>query len=959
MKNHIKTIVVLLTIILLVTRVCGMTIVWAQEEKQEDRILKTLEEQAEDIESVNEGQVTKSIPDCDVWMADTMIFGFNNDQNGIYPMFQSFSEPIYKQLGGYLLEDEPLVVMSTAWSVYFNNEYRNQFFNEQKYIYEVLLMEYIKYDAESENISVELENNETKLSMKLYALLSEELADNTADYIDGMTVGEAVDFYNNVKIAEDLNTALSKVKKHVDNIKDLIDMMSEYLALQQVKEERIYLLKAARDACVSEDSPNQDFIKAADELIDIFQKSTLDYVQGKALDYLWNQGCDFIWDKLCDANPVLKTIGLDVSGLDVCFDTTNSASNNLKLALLYTADCYLKQGMMSAASDYMGSRTAINAQTFLACFKAYIQFQMYGNEFSNVWMEDYLNSGVIGSAINNIFYRDNIATVQELLSLSNSQTKMREGILRLINKYVKIYQGMYKSPEGNTVVEKEESKKDENESSDASRDVVLVLDRSGSMSGEPLNQTKEAAVKFVDTVFEKDSRVAVVTYDDTAAVECGLTDSSGELQETIENIYDGGGTNTYAGLEQADEILQGSQADRKIIMLMSDGFPNEGPNDYGDYSAPLVQYAEEMKDRGYIIYTLGFFGNVDPGYLYSAQQMMGGVASPGLHYEVNSAEDLVFFFDDIANQIGGKRYVYVRIACPVDVTVSSGEDMLSSKAESENTRTSFGTLTYENIQDGPEEVYDEYGYYEEPEAWDRVKILRLDMDQDYDIQIEGYDSGTMDYTVKFPNESGEYDDIREFPGIAVTASTKAISNTGELNATYLKVDENGDGKFETTYKTESNGTMEEVKDHAKLYMILAVIVAIAILAVFLAIVLVSISRRKKIAVSGMGAAGNFYTPTEAVYGAFGIFNGRSYPMAPGQRCTVGRKSICDIQLAHSQVSRLHCVIEMLPDNVYQVTDYSSNGTFYNDQRLKSREPYRLPKGALLAIGDADNVLELR
>ena len=72
-------------------------------------------------------------------------------------------------------------------------------------------MEYIKYDAESENISVELENNETKLSMKLYALLSEELADNTADYIDGMTVGEAVDFYNNVKIAEDLNTALSKV----------------------------------------------------------------------------------------------------------------------------------------------------------------------------------------------------------------------------------------------------------------------------------------------------------------------------------------------------------------------------------------------------------------------------------------------------------------------------------------------------------------------------------------------------------------------------------------------------------------------------------------------------------------------------------------------------------------------------------------------------------------------------
>ena len=82
-------------------------------------------------------------------------------------------------------------------------------------------------------------------------------------------------------------------------------------------------------------------------------------------------------------------------------------------------------------------------------------------------------------------------------------------------------------------------------------------------------------------------------------------------------------------------------------------------------------------------------------------------------------------------------------------------------------------------------------------------------------------------------------------------------------------------------------------------------------------------------------------------------------MCLGQQCVVGRKSNCDIQLVHGQVSRVHCVIEMLPDGVYQVTDYSSNGTFYNNQRLKSREPYRLPKGALLAIGDADNVLELR
>lgn len=501
---------------------------------------------------------------------------------------------------------------------------------------------------------------------------------------------------------------------------------------------------------------------------------------------------------------------------------------------------------------------------------------------------------------------------------------------------------------------------------DATRDVVLVLDRSGSMDGDPLTQTKEAAVKFINTVFEQEAQVSIVTYETSASTVSGLTANQQELTQNINDIYSGDMTNMYAGLEQADSILQNSQANRKIIVLMSDGLPNEGENDNGDYHAPLLRYAEEMKNKGYYIYTLGFFNYLDSYDLYNAQQLLEGIASPGLHYEVNNSDDLVFFFDDIANQISGTRFVYIRIACPVDVTVSSGGETLSSKAESENTRTSFGALTYENALESSEDSYESYygenidDYFydtEEPVSQeDKVKVLRLNMDKDYDVEIEGYDSGTMDYMVSFPNDSGEYDDVREFPGIKVTASTKATSNTVEEKATYLKVDENGDGKIDTTYKAEANGKMEEVKDHTVLYLVLIIIAVLIVLLAILIIVLVHVSRKKKRA--GQGSAQKMI-PVGSVYGAFGIFCGQSYPMCIGQRCTVGRKSTCDIQLVHSQVSRMHCVIEMLPDGVFQVTDYSSNGTFYNDQKLKHGEPYRLPKGALLAIGDADNVLELK
>lgn len=147
------------------------------------------------------------------------------------------------------------------------------------------------------------------------------------------------------------------------------------------------------------------------------------------------------------------------------------------------------------------------------------------------------------------------------------------------------------------------------------------------------------------------------------------------------------------------------------------------------------------------------------GELTGAQNLMESMASPGLHYEVKSADDLIFFFEDIANQIGGRQYVYIRIACPVDVTVTSGGETLSSKVDSENTRTSFGALTYENTEqlseDSDNEIDFSQFYYDdesdETAREDQVKVLRLDREKDYDIKIDGYADGTMDYTVKYQN----------------------------------------------------------------------------------------------------------------------------------------------------------------------------------------------------------------
>ncbi len=64
-----------------------------------------------------------------------------------------------------------------------------------------------------------------------------------------------------------------------------------------------------------------------------------------------------------------------------------------------------------------------------------------------------------------------------------------------------------------------------------------------------------------------------------------------------------------------------------------------------------------------------------------------------------NADDLVFFFEDMADQINGQKYIYIRIACPVDVTVSYNGENLCSAEKKLNLRTDFGTLTFEENED--------------------------------------------------------------------------------------------------------------------------------------------------------------------------------------------------------------------------------------------------------------------
>ena len=325
----------------------------------------------------------------------------------------------------------------------------------------------------------------------------------------------------------------------------------------------------------------------------------------------------------------------------------------------------------------------------------------------------------------------------------------------------------------------------------AERDIVIVLDASGSMSGNPIEETKEASANFIRTVSEVNSRTGIVTYDGQASQLSNFSSDSNWLLEIVSSIRVGGGTDIEAGLREAELMLQLSSAPKKMIVLMSDGEPTEGKR-----GEDLIAYADQIKDQGVTIYTLGFFGEVG-GKISSAQALMEEIASPGCHYEVSSADDLVFFFEDMADQISGQRYIYIRIACPVDVDVTYNGEILSTAQANQNLRTNFGTITFEQSE-------------EAEDGDDPIKILRLKEGPSYDVQIMGTDHGWMDYTIGFMNENGEYGDFRQFKNIPIERRTIIDTVAAVQEETILQIDEDGDGHYDYKLRATENGEGEEM-----------------------------------------------------------------------------------------------------------------------------------------------------
>jgi Ca-activated chloride channel family protein len=128
-------------------------------------------------------------------------------------------------------------------------------------------------------------------------------------------------------------------------------------------------------------------------------------------------------------------------------------------------------------------------------------------------------------------------------------------------------------------------------------DMVIVLDRSGSMQGNKIQDARQAALNLLSRLSQKD-RFALVTYSDTAYNFSGLVHVSKanrkHLESVIYGIRSGGGTNLGAGLKQGINTLVSATriGNTGKLILISDGLANKGithPQDLGKMAGIAVE----------------------------------------------------------------------------------------------------------------------------------------------------------------------------------------------------------------------------------------------------------------------------------------------------------------------------------------------------------------------------------
>jgi len=181
--------------------------------------------------------------------------------------------------------------------------------------------------------------------------------------------------------------------------------------------------------------------------------------------------------------------------------------------------------------------------------------------------------------------------------------------------------------------------------------LALVIDRSGSMSGQPLSEAKRCAAHIIDRL-QPDDRASLVQFDNQVSVLVPAQPVGDHqiLHQALFSIHEGGMTNLHGGWEAgAQGLLEHvRQAGLSRVILLSDGNANEGLTDAGE----IARKCGQLADQGVTTSTYGLGRDFNEDLMVAMAK-----AGQGNHYYGETARDL---FEPFAEEFDLLSNLYAR-----------------------------------------------------------------------------------------------------------------------------------------------------------------------------------------------------------------------------------------------------------------------------------------------------------
>uniref|UniRef100_A0A8C5AXT1 Inter-alpha-trypsin inhibitor heavy chain H3 n=1 Tax=Gadus morhua TaxID=8049 RepID=A0A8C5AXT1_GADMO len=189
------------------------------------------------------------------------------------------------------------------------------------------------------------------------------------------------------------------------------------------------------------------------------------------------------------------------------------------------------------------------------------------------------------------------------------------------------------------------------------KNVVFVIDRSGSMAGPKMIQTRVAMESILSDV-HPDDYFGIILFDSSIepwkqSLTKATEENVDEAIKFVRQIYPRGTTNINDSVMKAIHMLQDDRRNKKLpersvdmIILLTDGMPNEGESNL----QRIQQNVCEAIGGNMTLFCLGFGDDVDYSFLDVMAKQNNGVARR--IYEASDATlQLQGFYDEVASPL--------------------------------------------------------------------------------------------------------------------------------------------------------------------------------------------------------------------------------------------------------------------------------------------------------------------